>query len=504
MNKRNLLLALCFLFLLCSCELIDYRKTEQVETPTNNTPPLTGEWRVEDIILDPHAYRPEVRMNHFMDKRAFFSQEIVAFFEDYALNPGFRMRKVELNAYLSHFYNVQSEEIGLENREVTIVSVFGEDKLPYEVIKYGEEKLVLYHQNSFFFLTKVSDEVTKEKVDVYIQEKLEEPAMLTDSYSITPSSGLLLGVRVPKRTVDSVETYEYKSVWIAIEEKDTPSVLQMEDLILPRKRGFFWKVGVDRYEEDGILLHKLFAIRMGEKDGHSTVKRNYGNSEFDAILENKRLPSLPVVLPLIERVDYAGNDYIALERKNYVTGQSERRMVTVEKLGTEDYVSFRDLAKKSTGELITNSSLRQLEREGNFTISDYDYGLERWSGHWTFFGRAQLENSTKNYQDFYLNFFPPKEVVLYDEHKLSWSMLQSTFPDMTDAFSSPTDGVVVIRKGNALFVYPMDNRIIRDKILMKVELPENSEIVLSEWAIGRNTDLWTKFFLENGAKKMSY
>lgn len=499
MKKCNLLLALCLLLLLTSCELIDYRKTEQVETPTNNTPPLSGEWRVEEIIPDPHAYRPEVGMDHYMDKRAFFSGELVSVFDDYALHPGFRMRKVQLKDYLSHFYNVQPEDIGLENREVTIVSIFGEDKLPYEVIGYGKEKLVLYHQNSFFFLTKVSEEVTRGKVENYLEGELEEPASLTETYSVSPSSGLLLGVRVPEQMTDGTETYEYKSFWFTIEEKRDPEVFQMDDLILPRRRGF-WKVEVDRFEGNGIRSHRLFAVRLGE----STNKNSNKNGESDALSTKKRYSSVPVVLPMIERVDFAGNDYIALEKRNYVTGHSERRMVSVEKLGTEDYVNFKDITKKSTGELISNSSLRQLEREGNFTLSDYDYGMERWNGHWAFFGRAQLENGSKSYEDFYISFIPPKEVVFYDEHKLSWNMFQSKFPDITDAFSSPTDGAVVIRKGDALFLYPMDNRVIRDKILLKVELPEKSEIVLSEWALGRNIDLWTKFFLENGAKKLSY
>lgn len=499
MRKCNLLLALCLLLLLSACELIDYRKTEQVETPTNNTPPLSGEWRVEEVISDPHAYRPEVGMDHFKDKRAFFSREIVSFFDDYVLHPGFRIRKVQLKDYLSHFYNVQPEDIGLENREVTIVSIFGEDKLPYEVIGYGKEKLILYHQNSFFFLTKASEEVTRERVKSYLEGELEEPAALTESYSVSPSSGLLLGVRVPKQTTDGVETYEYKSFWLTIEEKRDPEVLQMDYLMLPRRRGF-WKVEVHRNEENGIRSHRLFAVRLGE----SMVKNNNKNAEADTLPAKQRFSSVPVVLPVIERVDFAGNDYIALEKKNYVTGHSERRMVSVEKLGSEEYVNFSDITKKSTGDLISNSSLRQLEREGNFTLSDYDFGMERWNGHWAFFGRAQLENGSKSYEDYYISFIPPKEVVFYDEHKLSWNMFQSKFPDIVDAFSSPTDGWVAIRKGDALFVYPMDNRVIRDKILLKVELPEKSEIVLSEWALGRNIDLWSKFFLENDAKKLSY
>lgn len=501
MKKISLFLGLICLLLFSSCELVDYRKTEQVETPQSNAPPLHGEWKVSEILPNPHSYRPEANMDHFLDKRVFFSNQIVAFFEDYKLNPKYRTRKVELDDYLRHFYNVQASEIGLENREVIIVSVFGEDKMPYEVIRCDDDDLALYHQNSFFFLTKESEEVTEERVHTYMEGELEKPAILTESYSLSPSSGLLLGLRIKETEEDGVETYRYKSYWIALEERSTPVVLEMDDFILPRKRGF-WKIDVERVEDGEIRSHLISASRVGEKENGLNGKS--GRKMIDKKGQKAETEDASVMLPIIERVDYAGNDYISLQRTNYVTGHSERRLVSVDNLGTDQYVSFKALSDKTPGELISNFSLRKLEQEGNFTLSDYDYGMDRWNGHWSFFGRAQFDKDVSAHQDFYLNYFPPKEVVLYDEHKLSWSMLRSNFPDMTDAFSSPSDEFVVVRKANAVFVYPMDNRIIRDKILMKVELPEGADIILSEWAIDRNTESWTEFFLENGARKLSY
>jgi hypothetical protein len=141
--------------------------------------------------------------------------------------------------------------------------------------------------------------------------------------------------------------------------------------------------------------------------------------------------------------------------------------------------------------------------EDNFT-------LKRRNGHWIMKSRLYYKEPVeeKNYEDFVLNIKVPSELIRYDEMNIPWYVIKSKIPWITDAYMSPNKDIAILVSCESLNIYPVQNKSIINKQLMKIPLSKADSIIMTEWSIGKYADIWSNFvdkiFTDSHDSKMNY
>ncbi|NLM06881.1 MAG: hypothetical protein GX219_08175 [Tissierellia bacterium] len=439
-----------------------------------------GEWIVQD------AYSNYTMNNvgdiDYIGEKVFFSKDYISIAEDFQRKPYYRIRKVKLSDYLMRFYNIEAYEIDLVDSDVIIVSAYGENKLPYEFIKLNEKDLLLYNKGVFLKLSKGRPEVASEEIKENIKiEQIANKRAEMDTHEY--KNAILLGIKSNTEN----NGHQYQTLLISFSDKKINEIFHTESLLRPGRRGLI-KLESKKSEKDSIYSERVVIETIGTTNKAS---------------ENEDTSSVSVILPVIESVDYLGLDYISISRKNYSTGVDDLRVFRVDSSETGNYVDIKDIFGKSVAELVNINYLKEAGEESKFELSNYNFGIRRINGLWKMLARINIMDGTSPYEDLEINMEIPKRIISYNEQSLPWGSIKGAFPDVDDAFSSPEGDILITKQGGQLYVYPVENKIIMDRILLRLELPKGAEVVMSEWITG-NLDEILQNFQNLGIKKIDY
>jgi ATP:corrinoid adenosyltransferase len=114
------------------------------------------------------------------------------------------------------------------------------------------------------------------------------------------------------------------------------------------------------------------------------------------------------------------------------------------------------------------------------------------------------QNEEELYKDFNLRAIPPKEMVSYDELSIPWDAIRLMIPDVIDVFASPNNEFIVAITSSHMIIYYVENGDIINEPVAKIKLPYDSSVIMSEWAVGRYTNLWENEVVENGGTQLDY
>ena len=196
-----------------------------------------------------------------------------------------------------------------------------------------------------------------------------------------------------------------------------------------------------------------------------------------------------------------GNDYVSIE--NIELDRGDRRSLHVyamDNLADKKPIKLSDLVGE-TGRDLFLEGVRSVTAVNNSTlINEENVGLVRNNGYWTLKGRINYkENEKELYRDFNIKAIPPKEMVSYDELAMPWDAVKLTVPDVQDVFSSPNNEFMVVITTSHIVIYSLEEYDIDITPVARVRLPNDSSVIMSEWAVGRYPGIWQNEMIKHGA-----
>ncbi|MBU5426374.1 hypothetical protein KQI41_08090 [Tissierella pigra] len=486
-----IIISIILISLLSSCSISKFETKDKIKAPENKLPPLLGKWAIEKIIDE----NEEVST---MDKEALFHESAVVIGENYALNPVYKLKNVNLSDYLLYKYKMSPEDLGLKEGEVQIITVFSNNQFFNEFIKYNDDEIVSFIQDKFYFFKKSVDKISKEEIHRYIN--VENSIMRTSNIEEvdTLRSGILLGIKSHFYDEESQkDNWSYKTLWIRTNNRNTASIYELKDLLLPRKKGF-WLVNVNRENNNGAINDKINAVQKGK------FKEEINDESFYSFRTAKISNDTNVIKPsILKNILYVGNDYISTETIEILSNKKTIQVYPIDSLNDEKAIKISDVIGEDGLKTFIEGAQGIIKANSNIGLNEESFGLSRRNGYWIMKGRINyISGDEELYKDYNIKTIPPKELVNYDNLIIPWNIIKSKVPEAIDAFTSPNEDIILIVTRNNILIYGIHDHDISQKEIGKIKLNSSDSVVMAEWAIGRYTMIWEDEVIKNGAENI--
>lgn len=503
MNKRIFkILTLIFMaIILTACNISEGDIKDRVGAPVNLKPPIQGKWEVveklsiEDEILDGED------MNIGM--QGLFRKEALILGKDFTESPSFRIKNVNTNDYFSYKYKINPVELGIKEKDIQVITIMDEDKYFMDLSKINDTTAIIFKDDNFYKMNRISEEISIEEVKKYIEVEKSMVQSVESSIREDYESGILLGIKIPKYDEKlSLPKWEYRTLWLNTSNGTVKNAKVIDDLLLPRKNGF-WKIFVDRIVEGNDVTDKIeteghVMIMNDEEIEPEELERGFKKSNITRGISAKRNDKEGMYR--LRNILFLSNDYISIEK---IEGR-ENEKKTLEVLGIDNLdenrsLKLSDIIGKEGKDVFNEGTQTIINLNEDIKINETNIGLLRKDGYWTLKGRVNyVENEKELYKDFNLNAIPPEDMIKYDELIIPWSELDSKIAGLVDVFSSPNGELLIAQTEKELIVLRIENgKIVEDDELFSIELPSNANVVMAEWAVGKYTKVWEEEVLKN-------
>lgn len=485
-----------------SCGVNNVELSENISAPENLNIPIEGTYVVDDYKLSTISDMSKDEADGYIGKEAVFSKDLVAIVDDLCYEPTFKIKNVKTNEYLIYNYKTNPELLNISDEEIQVVTITCENQFFNDFIKISEDRVIVNINGVFFFLNKISDDVEEGEIKINTSSR-EIALMTTESMEKTNlNSGILLGLKSLdlEQEDNDLEKWNYRTVFIRSSQKSIVSIQEMENILLPRRTGF-WKVEVQREEIDGKINDKIVAYPIN-KGANVTIEAK--DEDLEGKLEKSIKETSKESDPSIKNILFLSNDYISIENIQYrKKGQRYLELYPVDNISKGQSIKISDIMGETGREaLIEGFTIEIATKENSKGLQNYipkedSFGLFRRNGLWILKGRVNyIENGNYVYEDFNIPTIPTEEIIPYDELCIPWSEIKSKCPEALDAFTSPNEDIAVILTHNEILIYTIEEDTIGNEPIGKVQLRTGEKVIMSEWAIGRFPKLWEQQFIE--------
>lgn len=500
MNKLKFTIIMFLLMLiLSSCSIKETNIDERLKAPKIITSPLEGKWNVIDYISVSGTDQKEEK--EYMGQTALFHKDALLFMNYYTVKPSFKMKKVNAVDYLLYKYKINADKLGINDKNIEVFSIYNDNQFFVEAIRENQDILFLYVEDGFYKLEKVMDKVSAEEINKYIdiQEEINKDLSVKETKDL--NSGILLGI---KSSIfdekNNVPNWSYSTIWINTEDKEIQEIYKMDELLFPRKSGF-WEMDVERTIKENRIYDKIDArsqiYKEDSKDKSSISVEKELSGANDINIREKSI---------LKNVLYIGNNYISteiidLENKN----KKSIEIQTVDNLKSDNSINLEDIIDNGK-ELFLEGAQGLLNVDETVLLDESNIGIVRKNGYWMLKGRVNYEkNEEEIYKDFIVKAVPPEEIIGHDSHFVLWDEMKRKFPNIIDMYSSPNEDIIIIRNQFEILVYSSD--IVKDinsPPLARIEMPESDSIIMAEWSTQKYTEIWRNELLKRPIKKIEY
>lgn len=494
--------------LLSACNIADSNIQDKIVSPENNTTPIQGKWVIEEKIemsekeeASSEIVADKEPIDNYIGREILFSKDAIVVADDYANNPTFMFKNVNTDDYLLYKYKINPRNLDISSETIQVITSLKDDQLFYEFVRYNEDNLLIFINDSFYDLEKIADEVSYEEVNRYIN--VESNMMTTlDTIEVEDiKSGVLLGIKTPIYDEENeIPDWDYKTIWIRSDNRNIIKY-ELDKLLVPRKNGF-WIVNVDRNETDSSINDKIVAIpQFSRIDAEKSME--LPDISFN-ILSRKSASPMEDRSILLKDILFIGNDYISLEKIDINNNNRKTlEIYALDNIEEQRSIKLSDIVED--GEFLFKEGSQNIQSIGeNVVLNQSNVGLVRRNGYWILKGRINYrQNEEQLYKDFNIKAIPPKTMVSYDELSVPWDVIDAQFPEAIDAFSSPNREFIILVTANEIKVYPSENgEILSFEPLTKIQMPNNASIIMSEWALGRYPEIWENEMIKQGAQNI--
>jgi hypothetical protein len=508
------------MLILHGCAEVRVNTEEAIVPPRNNFIPIKGAWRVESG-MNPTENKQELA-NSLVGKQAVFDEHIALLGSEICENPEYKIRSVPSADYFLYTYQIPYKEIGLMEPTIEIVSITAKDKHFYDFIRIDDQQLVVHKDDAFFYLRYISPEVNARVVDKINKKSIGNDPEIPVVESSLLRSGVLLGLRSPSQDVATGfheeewkgEKMNYRTLWIAAKNREIFSIEEAENLIIPRKSGF-WIVESHRNTKDGYIQDYFTANPLDTGTEWTQMTGVFLQWQDDKQRQTKYKEEETIFpINLFKQIRFVGDDYAAIEyrqpQKNKGETKNYFQLVPIDNMNNRQGIDISDIAGDEGREILLNSAKGYLSnRNGNKIPSmeeqvreDY-FTLERRNGHWLMKGRLYYaDREEEPYVDYSINMIPPDKIVNYDELHISWNKIKDKVPEAIDAFVSPNKDMAIIITEKFIYIYELTKEELGGKPLEKVKLLDGEVVIMAEWATGNYVEKWKNFIIESLRPKL--
>lgn len=493
MKRIFLIVAIVILgIMLTSCNVTKLEVKDRIVAPSNNLPPLKGKWIIEKVIDSPYKKTKLEESEDLIDKQALFHKDAVVVADQYILEPSYKIRNVNLSDYLLYKFKTDSKYLGIDEKEAQVITILGNNQYFYEFIKYNDEDMIIFTEERFFFLKRNIEEISKEEIDRYIN--IERNILRTSNVQKIESlnSGVLLGIKTyDYDELNQAEGWDYKTIWIKSKDRSISPVYEVDDLLVPRKKGF-WLIDITRENINGDLIDKINSTPNAIFNEEST-------SQSASLFSRDIRPSI------LRNILYIGNDYISTEVIDKSANKKTMEVYAIDNLEKGPPIIFSDIVGDNDLKSFRDGGQSVLRADPDLLLNEQSFGLVRRNGYWIMKGRINYNlDGEELYKDYNIKTIPPRELVNYDNLSIPWNRIKSKVPDAVDAFTSPNEDIIIIETRNNILIYSIQDNEISQQELGKIKKSHSDTIVMAEWATGRYTNLWEEEILKNEAKTIVY
>lgn len=488
MKKRYFIIwAAMLLILTTSCGSSIFEANDKIIAPGNKKHPIQGKWTIEKAIDSPYNKGNINDVESLVGKEALFHQDAIVVGEDYVMEPNYKYKDVNLSDYLLYKYKIYPADLDLEVEQAQILTIYSKNQYFYEFIKYSDEEMVTFVDDRFYFLKRNVEQISKEEIERYIN--IEQNIMRISNIEDvdTLRTGVLLGIKSPVYDeVSQSDTWEYKTIWIRFNNHQLASAYEMEDLLVPRKKGF-WLVDVNRENGNDKIRAEQKNIFPEEE---LEMSSNISVRTFDRVNYG--------ISPIHKNIMFIGNDYVSTESTDTGNNRSTLKVYPIDYLEDDKAIKISDIIGEEGLIAFVEGSQSIIKRDSSVLLDEENFGLFRRNGYWIMKGRMNYQSSNEElFMDFNIKTIPPKELVNYDELTIPWNIIKSRVPEAIDAFTSPNDDIIIIVTRNNLLIYSIIENEISQKELGRIKLDSSETIVMAEWGLGRYAMLWEEEVLKS-------
>lgn len=487
------------ILILSACNISESNISDKINTPNTNNIPIIGKWEIKEYIDIEDENKEEDDL--YLGEKAFFHKEAVIIGKDYATNPNFKFKKVKTEDYLLNKYKVEAESLNLRRKEIEVVSISNDNQHFYEFIKVNDNNLIVHIDRRFYKMRKIEDEVSKDEIKKYIDSDKSMFKSFDDEKPKEPKTGILLGIKTPiYDEINDSPQWEYQTIWINSKDRNIVNAYKLENLLLPRKNGF-WMIDMEREIDNGnVEDHINMEPKMIVEDEEDSDEKIYEDKMEEP---GSSTMSRPSTLPsILKNILFVGNDYISMENIDIDLGAKRTLQIySLDNIEDQTPINLSDIIGEEGKEIFENSAENILSLD-DASSNESNIGLVRKQGYWVFQGRVNYKkNNEELYKDFDIKAIPPEEMVSYDELSIPWNRLKMRVPQATDVYSSPNEDIIIVETRSALLIYPISNGSLTKKSPIKrIPLPNQASIVMAEWATEEYTDTWEEEVIKNGGK----
>lgn len=493
--KKLVLFILCLIFVLfsASCTIINGEGEEKIISPSNNTPPLLGKWVVEEVILASANSLSNRNPETIERMEALFHKDGVVLGEMYTKTPNFKIKTVDTIDYLLYKYKISPGLLGIEDDKIEVITILDDKQFLGEFIKISEDTIIVNIEDFFCRMERVVNEVSMEEVNRYIDiesTKLRTYGQVQDENLQT---GVLLGLKTPVYHEETqLPGWDYKTIWINSQKGNIVGIYELDGLLLPRKNGF-WRIHSNRVSDSNSVIDELSAEQ-------TTISKDMMVEEELGLFSENEIALRAIQLPsIIRNIQFLGNDYMSVENIDLDRGWRRTLQVySIDNLKELRPIKLSDLIGETGTDIFTESSLSVITNDMDTITNEENVGLVRNNGYWIMRGRVNHKaNNEEMYKDFNIKIVPPKEMVSYDEQIIPWEAVKLLIPDVKDVFSSPNGEFIVAVTSRSLEIYRVENGEIINSPIEKIDMPYDTSIIMSEWAVGRYANIWQNEIIKN-------
>lgn len=507
MNRNILLfLVISFILIFTGCTVVEGEVKDRIIAPENSNIPISGKWEAthiydEEFIPIDDATTFEERSMEVLNLEAFFHSEGVAIGEKFAEEPSFRIKNVAAYNYLSSNYRITPDDMDIENERIEVITVLNEDTYLLDFVRLDDEMILVKYDELFYIFERATEEASEDEVERYIQVQKDVMRTLGTDEEQDLRTGFLLGLKVPDydNRSDNVD-WTYKTIWINTDNGDVVDIYELDKLLLPRKNGF-WEVEKERTYREEVVKDSLSVSPLFRVDESNDANKN--TASIDALVDNLNKNEINSEL---KNILFVGNDYISVENIDLEDNQKQTlEIYSVDYIREETPIKLSDLIGEEGRELFIEGARTEMSLDDNIVPNEENIGLFRKDGHWSLRGRINyFQSGEELYRDFNVRAIPPEGMVSFDEQVIPYNMVNLVAPGLVDHFSSPNEEFIVALTSTHLTIYPIENGELINTRIARFRIPEDSSVIMTEWARGRYTETWEQEVIENGGVKIDY
>jgi len=471
------------------CSKVDSKEIQSINAPSNDNLIIKGNWEITDVKIIDENIENISKILELKNKTINISNNGINIVNKNYKETAFKLKVVKPSYNLSYEFKLKLSDIIKDKEKIEVISIIFQNNIIGEFIIDNDEKGYLYYQGVLFNLNKIEIEALETKANAgdteeASKEEIIEPELILEDYN--SPVGVMLAIK-KNRELKNDGKYgneSYRTLWISMYNGNIQPVLEKDNIVFPRMNGI-WEIKGNTLYENG-LHYEYFNARKIDSG-------SYG-------IEEAYSPEISIY----KNITFISNDYISMEvyeGDDFQNKFHRYQTIPIDNINSNEGLKIGDIysdLEVNQYEIDLESALMEASKdkiEEDYKIDYSNFKLDRVKGKWILVGNINLLDS--DIFDYRINISPLNRILNYDTLLISWKELKAQNPFIKDAFTSPNGRIAIVQLEDSLLIYEIKDRDVNPTPLLTIDIEENEEIIMAEWANGDYVKRW-----ENALKNL--